>query len=118
MQLQRMLVYSLCVMSIGAWYKEAKSCCPYDADYGYTYGNNSVELWEYCPSDGRWCPKPEEKQEAKVVAVKNYIDNKKIEATKPVREVAQYDIRWQEEEQEKTITSYDIRAGKQKLENK
>ena len=110
MQLKKMFVYSLCAISMGAWYKEAKSCCPYEPGYVYSSGNVSCDPSELCPSDKRWRPKPEEpKQEVKVMALNKHLDNEKTELKKPVLEVAQYDIRWQEEEPKKTITSYDIR---------
>jgi hypothetical protein len=60
MQLKKMLVYSLCAISIGAWYKEAKSCCPPADGYGYSSWNSNYTLSpsEYCPSDKRWRPEP------------------------------------------------------------
>lgn len=57
MQIKKVTIFSLFMVSIAIWCQQAKACCPYEspADYRTDY-SSSIASHEHCPSDSRWRP--------------------------------------------------------------
>lgn len=74
MQIKKVAIFSLFMVSIAIWCQQAKACCPYECFDYRTDCSSSIVSHEYCPSDSRWSPKPKQEESINEYKVESKID--------------------------------------------